>query len=81
MSKKSAPVVRVPGFSRDQLRAVDRVAAHRGWSRAQFMRLAALYVALQCPQANLTALSIKHGLKASPEPAEGNLGVVGDPIP
>lgn len=39
---KPVPVVRVPGFTRDELRLIDRAAKAKGWSRAQWLRYTAV---------------------------------------
>jgi hypothetical protein len=65
MAKKSTPVVRVPGFSRDELRLIDRCAGVARLSRAAWIRLVALAVAQDGVQVNLTRVSIRHGVKGA----------------
>ena len=56
-------------LSRSERRALDRAARHRGIPTGRFARLAALYVAQECPQANLVRVHIRNGASPPPEPS------------
>lgn len=58
-------------LSRAERRALDRAARHRGMPTGRFARLAALYVAQECPQANLVRVHIRNGPTPPPEPPGG----------
>lgn len=44
-------IVRIPGFTRGELRLIDRAATLKGWSRAQWLRAVAVEAARQPSQA------------------------------
>ncbi len=61
----TTPVVRVPGFSRDELREVDRAARLHRLSRAGYIRLVVLSVAQGRTVLNMTQERIRDASDAS----------------
>lgn len=67
MARRSTPTVRVPGYSRDNLRAIDSHARKHGLSRAAWIRLVTLSVAQGRTLVNFTSEKVR-GLADAQEP-------------
>lgn len=80
MKRTTTPVVRVPGFTRDQLREIDRASHGAGLSRASWIRAVALQAARSNPSSVAPKFALAHdrvvGATKPPKATPGQSGGV-----